>query len=169
MRLHLTSLAVLLVLTLAATSCTQQAPEPGMAGSADAAQTPLIRFGLNNNISSGLPVLHPAIMTLDKGKVTAFRAGSPDADEALAAIKAGAPLEDAQDQQHNIQAAFEKLLEAENIALDTVADPSGKTIVLFSPDASLGECTPCTELFQGLEAGGVIDGFGIRKVVIEHR
>jgi len=168
MRLRLTSLFAALVLMLVATSCTQQAPV-GMTDTADADRTQVIRFGLNNNISSGLPVLHPAIMTLDKGMVTAFHAGSPDADEALAAVKAGQPLEDAQDRRENIQAALERLLDVENIALDALADPSGNTIVLFSPDESLGECAPCIELFQGLDAGGVIGGFGIRKVVIEHR
>jgi len=170
MRLYWASSLAALILALAAASCTQQTSAPSEAPSVTNPDRPvIIRLGLNNNISSGLPVLHPAIMTLNKGAVTAFRAGIPDAEEALNAIKAGNPVEDTQERRQNIQAAFEKLLSADNIALDTIADPDGNTLLLFSPDEDLGECAPCTALFQGLEAGGTVGGFSIRSVVIEHR
>jgi len=170
MRLRLTSLLSALVVALALASCTPQPPDASSASvAADAQSAQPIRFGLNNNISSGLPVLHPAIMILDKGAVTAFRAGSPDADEALAAIKAGEQVQDTQDRQQDIQAAFGRLLDMENMALDAVADPDGKTIILFSPDEVVGGCTQCAELFAGLEAGGVVAGFSIQHAVIEHR
>jgi len=166
MKLHLRTLLATLVLAFTAISCTQQAPAPSTAGSA-APDT--IQFGLKNNMGSGLPVLHPALMLIENGRVSAFRAGIPDAGDALTAVRAGNAVEDAPERREEIQAALDKLLDLESMSLDAITGSSHKVIVLFFPDASFGECVECTELFASLDAGGEIGGFSIRKVVIEDR
>jgi len=169
MRLHLTTRLAALVLALTLASCTQDAPESTAAGSGAAASAHTIQFGLKNNMGSGLPVLHPAVMVIEKGAVAAFRAGIPDAADALAAIRAGDAVQDTPERREEIQAALEKLLDLESMALDAITGSDQKVIALFSPDASFGECAECTDLFGSLDAGGEIGGFSIRKVVIEDR
>jgi len=128
-----------------------------------------VLLGLRNNMLSGLPVLHPAIMTIDHGAVLAFRAGTPDAGYAISAIASGERVEDTEDRKREVQAALETLLDSEGITLESVAGEGEKIILLFSPDKSLGECPPCNELFETLRSGEIIGDFTIKKVVIENR
>jgi len=161
------------IFVFALVSC-KQAPMESVAESSTKApaaekKSETILLGLRNKMQSGLQVLHPAIMFIEHGRVLAYRAGTQDAGDALVAIRSGEMVEDAEDRQQETQAAFDKLLNAENIALESIAGADEKVILLFSPDKSLGECPPCDEVFGSLEVGEVVGGFTVKKVAIENR
>jgi len=173
MNLHIALLLSVFIFTSLITSCTKESIEPvdspAVSTTTDSEQSKPIKFGLQNNMLSGLPVLHPAVMIITDGAVLAFRAGIPEAGEAITAIASGELVEDMEDRKQEIQAALAKLLDSENIALESIVGADEKVILFFSPDKSLGECPPCNDLFATLKVGELIGEFTIKKVAIENR
>jgi len=173
MKLRVPVLFSVLMFTLVLASCGQAPTEHSNESSIQTPAAPTdsdtILFSLDNQMRSGLKSFYPGIMVIDHGRVLAYRTGTEDAGDAIAAIRSGEVVEDAEDRQQEIQLAFDKLLNLEDITSESIASVDENVILLFSPAKSMGECPPCDEVFESIEVGDMIGKFTVKKITIGYR